>query len=261
MHRPKQRAKPSGTKIESQHPHTWTDGIGKVNRRSLRNSPELSLYKSTNNYSLSTEALITNVIQNHPVPHKGSRQNVLMKVIGDLVHKFGYHKAREIAERHYRTYEANIRTPLEEHMKEFHRAWLGAVAKIRERFSPSERAIYDQLRTDHQREGFRIIWAFAQAAAFTGKQEFPIGRDSLADRISVTSAGAACVIQNLCDFKAIEPTKPAVRHKSSARFCWFAAKNSNARSSGALVGLRSYRLGDEISSKLGATKKSELGAR
>ena len=184
-----------------------------------------------------------------------------MKVIGDLVHKFGYHKAREIAERHYRTYEANIRTPLEEHMKEFHRAWLGAVAKIRERFSPSERAIYDQLRTDHQREGFRIIWAFAQAAAFTGKQEFPIGRDSLADRIGVTSAGAACVIQNLCDFKAIEPTKPAVRHKSSARFCWFAAKNSNARSSGALVGLRSYRLGDEISSKLGATKKSELGAR
>jgi len=198
---------------------------------------------------------VRDVIQNHPVPRKGSRQTVLMTLIGDLVHKFGYHKAREIAELHYRTYEANVRTPLEEHMKEFDRAWPGAVAKIRERFTTSERDIFDQLRTDHQREGFRIIWAFAQAAVYGGKPDFPVGRDSLADRIGVTSAGAGCVIQNLCDFKAIEPTKPAIRHKSSARFCWFAAKNSNAPSSGAPVGRRSYWPAGEISSKLRVTKK------
>src|SRR6516162_2173974 len=143
-----------------------------------------------------------------------------MKVIGDLVHKFGYHKAREIAERHYRTYEANIRTPLEEHMKEFHRAWLGAVAKIRERFSPSENEIYDQLRTDHQREGFRIIWAFAKAAAYAGKPEFPVGRDSLADRIGVTPAGASVIIQVLVEAGAIRKTQEYHRHTHSARYIW-----------------------------------------
>jgi hypothetical protein len=201
-------------------PRTWADGIGKVKRRCPRNDHELSLQKSTYNYSLSTEPLVEDVIRKHPILRKGTRNGVLMNLIGDLEHKFGLQKAREIVERRHRTYQDNIGTPLDQHIKEFESAWAGAVAKIRDRFTPAERAIYDQLGSDHQREGFRIIWAFAGAAVHNGKQEFPIGRDSLADRLSITPPGAASVIQKLCEAKAVKQTQRPVRHRSAGRFCW-----------------------------------------
>ena len=143
-----------------------------------------------------------------------------MNLIGDLEHKFGLQKAREIVERHHRTYQDNIGTPLDQHIKEFESAWGGAVAKIRDRFTPAERAIYDQLGSDHQREGFRIIWTFAGAARHNGKQEFPIGRDSLADRLSITPAGASDVIRVLANRGVIRQTKPHQPHTSSSQYTW-----------------------------------------
>jgi hypothetical protein len=48
-------------------PRTWSTGVGKANRRFLRNNDKLSLHKSTSTYSPSTEPLIEEVIRKHPI--------------------------------------------------------------------------------------------------------------------------------------------------------------------------------------------------
>jgi hypothetical protein len=198
----------------------WTLGVGKVNRNFLRNGDEVSLHKSINNYSPSTESLITDVIERHPISRKGMRNGVLMTLVGNLSHKFGFQKAREIVELHYHTYENNIGTPLAEHIREFEGGWQGQVENVRERFTPTEKTVFDSLRSDNQRDGFRIVWAFARAAALKGEPDFRIVRASFADRLSVTDAGASDVIGVLVDANAIRLTQPYKPHVSSARYEW-----------------------------------------
>jgi hypothetical protein len=201
-------------------PRTWSDGVGKVNGRFLRNGQELSLYKSTNTYSLSTRPLIGQLLINHPVERKGTRNGVLMGLIGDLVHKFGRDVSERIVKEHYERYRENIATSFEEHMGDFASGWKGMISKIINSLSPAERKSFASLGTEHQREGFVIVRAFAGAAQSKREIDFQIARASLADRLSITPPGAAEVIRKLHDVGAIERTDCYVRHRSSARYLW-----------------------------------------
>jgi hypothetical protein len=143
-----------------------------------------------------------------------------MELIGDLAHKFGFQKALKIVEEHHQVYKDNIRTSLDEHLKEFEKAWTGEIKKIRDRFTAAEKAIYDHLHTEHQREAFRIIWAFAGAAAHKGEKDFPIVRDSLADRLGITPPGASEIIRLLIDKGAIRQTRTYQPHRHPAYYEW-----------------------------------------
>jgi hypothetical protein len=151
-----------------------------------------------------------------------------MQLIGDLIHKFGREAAQQIVEEHYRRNRENIRSPLDEHLREFATAWEGMRKKIVDSFSPSERQAFNALGSEHQREGFLIVRAFAGAAARDGEKDFSIARASLADRLSITPPGAADVIRKLCGLKIVAPTKSYVRHKTPARFCWLLPRSSSA---------------------------------
>ena len=95
-----------------------------------------------------------------------------------------------------------------------------SLENIRERFTATEKTVVDSLRSDNQRDGFRIVWAFAGVAAKKGEPDFQIGRDSLADRLSITQAGASDVIRALVEAGAMRLTKPYKPHVSSARYEW-----------------------------------------
>src|SRR5262249_53085975 len=114
----------------------------------------------------------------------------------------------------------NISTPEEEHIREFNTAWTGMLTRIVDSFSRQEKSIFDSLRTDHQREGFLIIRAFAGAAKFNGESDFEISQSSLADRLSVTPSGAAIVIACLSDRRVLTCTRPPKRHKYCGRYRW-----------------------------------------
>jgi hypothetical protein len=92
--------------------------------------------------------------------------------------------------------------------------------KLVDSFSPKEQQAFNALSSEHQREGFLIVRAFAGAAEHNGKKDFAIAQASLADRLSITLRGATDVIRKLCELKAIAQTQSYVRHKSPARFCW-----------------------------------------
>jgi hypothetical protein len=206
-------------------PRTWNVGIGKVTTLPPGKSNALSLHKSTSyyflsTYSISTKPIVDTLFARYPIKRKGTRNDVLMDLIGDLIHKFGREASERIVREHYCRYEDNIQSPVDEHMRVFVKAWEGMRSKLIESLLPDERRIFNALESDHQREGFFIVRAFAGAATHEGKEDFAISQSSLADRLSVTPPGAACVIRKFCDVKAIEPTQPAIRHREAARFRW-----------------------------------------
>jgi hypothetical protein len=206
-------------------PRTWSLGVGKVTRPLPRNNTALSLHKSTNTYSittwsLSTEPIVESLLARYPIERKGTRNGVLMQLIGDLIHKFGREAGERIVEEHYQRNQQNIRSSLDEHLREFATAWDGMRQKLVDSLSPAEQQAFNALGSEHQQEGFLIVRAFAGTAAHNGKKDFAIAQASLADRLSITPPGAADVIRKLCELKVIAQTQRYVRHKKSAQFCW-----------------------------------------
>ena len=206
-------------------PRTWSSGVGKAKRALPRDSTALSLHKSTNTYFLSTysgstEPLVERVLAHHPISRKGTRNVVLMELIGDLIHMFGLEAAELIVQEHYRRNQQNIRSSPDEHLHEFAEAWDGMRKKIVDSLSPDERQKFDALGSEHQREGFLIVRAFAGVAAHKRETDFAIARASLADRLSITPPGAADVIQKLCELEVVALTQAYIRHKKPARFRW-----------------------------------------
>jgi hypothetical protein len=206
-------------------PRTWSLGVGKVTRALPRNNAALSLHRSTNTYFLtrhsgSTESLVERLLAHYPIEQKGTRNGVLMHLIGDSVHMFGREAAERIVKEQYQRNQQNIQSPLDEHLRDFATAWEGMHKKLVDSLSPEEQQAFNALNTEHQREGFFIVRAFAGAAAHKCEQDFAVGRASLADRLSITPCGASDVIRKLCEAKAITPTQAYVRHKKPARFRW-----------------------------------------
>jgi len=206
-------------------PRTWSNGVGKVTCASPGNFNTLSLQRSTNNYflttySVTTKPIVENILARYPINRKGSRNNVLMQLIGDLIYKFGYEATERIVREHYARYQKNIGTLLDEHIRGFAKGWELMRYKIIESLLPVERSTFDALGSDHQREGFLIIRAFAGAAAHKGDKDFQISQSSLADRLSITPPGAADVIRKLCKLKIIDRTQCAIRYKAAGRFSW-----------------------------------------
>jgi hypothetical protein len=156
----------------------------------------------------------------YPIKQKGTRHNVLVQLVGNLSNKFGREGAQRIAEEHYQLNQQNVRSTLDEHLREFAAAWDGMRKKLVNSFSPEEHRAFNALSSEHQREGFLIARAFAGAAVHNGERDFAISRASLADRLSITPPGAADVVRKLCELRVIAQTQPYVRHKKPARFCW-----------------------------------------
>jgi hypothetical protein len=169
-------------------------------------------------WSTSTGRLIEEVVVKHPIKVRGTRNSVLVKLAGELFHKFGRELSERTIRKHYDAYKKNVRTPLKEHMREFSTAWANFLATAIKSLSESERGIFEQLNTEAQREAFLLIRSFSNLATY----DFPVALLSLADRLSITPPGASCVISKLVDIKAIEKTADARINSKSARYRWIA---------------------------------------
>jgi hypothetical protein len=206
-------------------PRTWSLGVGKVNRLLDGSGSTLSLHKRTNNYflstySITTEPLVEAILCRYAIERRGTRNGILIKLVGELIHKFGHEASERIVREHHVRNRNNVVSNVEEHIREFRAAWSGMHSKVIASYAPVEGARFESLRTDHQREGFMIVRAFAGAASHKAQQDFDVSRSSLADRLSITPPGAANVIKTLCDVGSIEQTQCPVRHRQCGRYRW-----------------------------------------
>jgi hypothetical protein len=161
--------------------------------------------------------LIEQIVVKYPIKTKSTRNGILLKLAGELFHKFGRQLSERIVSQHYKHYEGNVTTSVKEHMCEFAVAWDSFLSKTIKSLSVLERRIFDQLKTDPQREGFILIRSFSNLA---NGSDFPISQLSLADRLSITQPGAGWVISKLVELRAMEKTADALVNSRSARYRW-----------------------------------------
>ena len=213
--------------------------VDQLRSRSAKNSSNVRLYqlnsphlhnlteiREANNsssctkgfWSASTERLIQAVISKYPIKAKGTRNGVLVKLAGELFHKFGRDLSERIVRKHYGLYKKNVTTALKEHMREFSSAWESFLTKAIKSLSESEHQIFDELNTEAQREAFLLIRSFSKLS----KTDFPVALLSLADRLAITPPGASCIISKLVDLGAIEKTADARINSKPARYRWIA---------------------------------------
>ncbi len=176
-------------------------------------------------FASSTHRLIDEILAKHPITRKGTRTGVLLKLAGELFHKFGFQLAERIIAQHYELYQDNVTTPRREHIRQFHDAWRSFRVKEEKRLTDSERRVLAKLLTEPQREGFFLCRSFAKL-----KKEFPLSQLSLADRLSVTQQGAGYVIERLIAFGAIRKTADAKTNRKSACYVWIADEAARAKS-------------------------------
>src|SRR5262249_42877708 len=79
--------------------------------------------------SVSTQRLIERTIAKYPIKVKSTRNGVLLKLAGELFHKFGRQLSERIVSQHYKLYEENVTTSFKEHMHEFAVAWDSFLSK------------------------------------------------------------------------------------------------------------------------------------
>jgi hypothetical protein len=185
---------------------------------------ELVRDKEVNNYSyqhkggfasFSTQRLIDEVLAKYPITKKGTRHGVLVKLIGELSHKFGLQLSERIVEKHYELSRDNVTTGRDDHMREFRNAWKSFRKEKIKQMTDSERTKFDKLKTEPQREAFLLCRSFAEL-----NEEFPVPQVSLADRIGVTQQAAGGVIEKLISIRAIEKTAYAKTNRKSAYYKW-----------------------------------------
>jgi len=185
---------------------------------------ELVREKEVNNYSYqhkhgfascSTQRLIDDVLSKYPITKKGTRHGVLVKLTGELFHKFGFQLSERIVAQHYELYRDNVTTGRDDHMREFRNAWRSFRGKKEKQMPKSERILFDKLQTEPQREAFLLCRSFARL-----KKEFPLSQSSLADRVGVTQQGAGYVIAKLFSVGAIEKTADAKTNRKPAFYKW-----------------------------------------
>jgi hypothetical protein len=171
--------------------------------------------------SSSTNRLIDRIIIKYPIEAKSTRNGVMVKLVGELLHKFGRELSERVVRQHYELNHKNVATSLKEHLREFTAAWDLFLSNAIKSLSASERRIFNQLNTGPQREAFMLIRSFARLAK---GNDFPVAQLSLADRLSITQPGARCVISKLADprVRAIEKTMDACVNSKSARYRWIA---------------------------------------
>ena len=147
-----------------------------------------------------------------------SRHGQLIKLIGHLFHQSGRAIARKQAESLHG--EANPATvaSLDEQLADFDEAWAGRHRQWLGRLSQNERRKFDSLTTENERDAFRIVRNWAQ----TDEPDFFVHCQTLADRLGITLAGAACIRVRFCSLGILKQTASYMRKKLAARYAWTA---------------------------------------
>ncbi|MCE0484794.1 MAG: hypothetical protein LV479_11230 [Methylacidiphilales bacterium] len=151
---------------------------------------------------------------------KSTRHQQLLGLVGEIFHQVGYSVAVEIIEAHYREARVPMRASQQEHSVEFTAMWKGLHGIWLGELNQTERAKFDHLKSDNERDGFRIIRSFQRKAIDGGTRDFPIARNNFAMRLGVTPKGGGWIRDRLIAAGVVERTAHYVQYRAAARYRW-----------------------------------------
>jgi hypothetical protein len=149
-----------------------------------------------------------------------TRHKKLTELVGSGFFQAGRAVVRKNAElQHGEASPAPVAT-LQEHLKEFDKAWSGWEREWKAKLAAQEREKFESLTTENERGTFRIIrnWSLAQPSL----PEFRVHCQSLGNRLGISLAGASRICRRFCSLSILKKTKRHVPNKFCARFTWIA---------------------------------------
>ena len=149
-----------------------------------------------------------------------TRHNRLTKLVGEIFRQVGYEMARGIAEAQFSESTVKMAATKKEHLAEFDGLWEGMNKMFLSELNDKEKAIFDVLSTDHEKDAFRIIHSYARLAHAESRNDFPVAMGNLGERIGVTLPGAANIIGRLIAKGAILRTRTYQANKRAAYYRW-----------------------------------------
>jgi hypothetical protein len=150
----------------------------------------------------------------------GTRNAKLAKLAGEVFHQVGRDVAQRLAVAQFRSKTAATKASEAQHKASFENLWTGLAEKWAPTLSAAEQEMFARLETENERDAFRIVRSFARKAEQDGAADFPIVRDSLAERLAITGKGAAWIRDKLAKLGIIAKTADYIPNKFAARFRW-----------------------------------------
>jgi hypothetical protein len=151
-----------------------------------------------------------------------TRNQKLAELVGEVFHQIGHATARSLAAAQFNQKTVTTQATESEHLDSFETLWRGLTLDWTASLTATERKIYEQLRSENERDAFRIIRSYARKAKEDAAADFPIARDNLAERLEVSGKGAAWIRDKLATLGAIAKTAKYVPNKAATRYCWIA---------------------------------------
>jgi hypothetical protein len=120
------------------------------------------------------------------ITHAGTRHEQLRQLVHAMSRQVGYPIARRNADAQYLAARAQPKATLSEHLEEFDSLWAWNLSRWREELSATELAAYDTLKSETERDLFRVVRNFARLALEQTQSDFPFPIQHVALRLGVT---------------------------------------------------------------------------
>ena len=147
-----------------------------------------------------------------------TRHDQLLRLIGATFYQAGRGLSKRNAELQYDIANPVPVASLSEHLLEFDEAWSGMERQWCAKLSALERAKFERLTTDTDRDAFRIIHNWSKSES----PDFKIHCRTLADRLGVTLQTASNIRRRFCSLGVLKHVAPYVPHRLAARYKWTA---------------------------------------
>jgi hypothetical protein len=154
-----------------------------------------------------------------------TRHEQLARLTGHLFRQVSRQIGAAMAAEQYRTANPAPRSSIEEHLEDFERIWDGLQRAFMGELSATERAAFDGLCTENEREAFKILRSYSRHAE--GK-DFPFPLENMARRLGVTWEAVRKMRRKFCELGILRQTAPAVTNRAAARFQWKADRETKA---------------------------------
>ena len=119
------------------------------------------------------------------------RHDRLVKLVFEIFNQVSLGQAEVMAGLQFDQKQVTTRADRGQHMKEFQSIWSGLESRFVENLSDRERAFYESLNRQAQKDKFRIVFGWSRFSAERGRSDFPLSIGSLAERTGQAISSAS----------------------------------------------------------------------
>jgi hypothetical protein len=161
-----------------------------------------------------------NWLDQFAITQPSTRHAQLRELVYCIFRQVSQPVGRRIADLQYQSARVQPKATLDEHLEEFGQLWSWMTTQWRTELSGAEEEIFIMLRTQIERDLFRILRNFARRACSQKEKDFPFPLQHVAGRLGVSFQYVSKLRQRFVHACIITQTTPSITNRSAARFQW-----------------------------------------